>query len=617
MIQWIRGALPRQTATMMAVIVAVVASAGIAPAQDANREASGPRHGIAMSGEPALPPDFAHLPQANPDAPQGGSITFAEVGGFDSLNPYILAGRAPWGVQVFTVETLLGRNYDEPFALYGLLAESVETDAARSFVEFTLRPEARFSDGAPVTVADVMWSFETLGTQGHPRYHTAWAKVATMEQTGPRSVRFTFTSEDRELPLLLGLRPILSRAQFEGRDFSRSSMEPLTGSGPYVVDRVEAGRFITFRRDPDWWGRDLNFYRGQHNLDEIRYDFYADEGVAFEAFTAGLADTWRETRAARWDTGYDFDAVRSGAVVRAEIPHERPSGMMGLVFNTRRALFEDWRVRQALIEAFNFEFVNATLNGGSLPRITSYFSNSVLGLRPGPAEGRVADLLVPYADDLLPGAIEGYSLPVASAGSANRAGIRSATALLAEAGWTVQEGVLRNAAGEAFAFEILLEQGSSEMQSVVAIYTEALTRLGIAVRLTVVDSAQYRERTNTYDFDMTRHALSLSLSPGNEQYLYWGARGVTEPGTRNWAGVDSPAAEAMVEALVTATEQEDFIAAARALDRVLVSGRYFIPLWYQDRSRLAYRAHLRYPEDRLPIYGDWLGFQPELWWSEE
>ena len=575
-----------------------------------------PMHGIAMYGEPALPPDFVSLPHVNPDAPQGGRIVFGESGTFDSLNPYILRGRAPWGVGLLTVETLLGRSYDEPFTLYGVLAESVETNAERDFVEFTLREEARFSDGSPVTVEDVMWSIETLGTDGSPRYHSVWNQIQTMEQTGPRSVRFTFNTDNREMPLLLGLRPILQKAQFEGRDFTESGLIPIIGSGPYVVDRFEAGRFISFRKNPDWWAADLPFYRGQHNFDEVRYDYFGDGGVVFEAFKAGEIHTWRETNAARWETAYDFPAVASGAVVRSLIPHQRPAGLNGLVFNTRREIFADWRVREALIHAFNFEFINQTLNGGVEPRITSYWANSVLGMDHGPAEGRVADFLAPFADELLPGALEGYVLPVSDGSEANRAGIRRATALLEEAGWQVQDGVLRNAAGQPFAIEVLLSQGAAETQSIVAIYTEALRRLGIRVTTTVVDSAQYTERTRAYDFDMARHAIGLSLSPGNEQWLYWGSDGVDQPGTRNWMGVDSAAVDAMISAILTAESQEDFIAATQALDRILMSGRYTIPLWFADRSRLAHRANLRFPE-RLPMYGDWLGFQPEVWWHEE
>jgi peptide/nickel transport system substrate-binding protein len=574
-------------------------------------------HGIAMYGAPALPPDFVSLPYANPDAPKGGRIVFGESGGFDSLNPYILKGNAPAGVSALTVETLMGRSYDEPFALYGLLAESVETDEARSFVAFTLREGARFSDGSPVTPEDVLWSFETLGTQGSPRYASAWAKIARAEKTGPRTVRFTFNTADRELPLILGLRPILKKAQWDGKDFTVSSLDPIIGSGPYVVGPFEPGRFISYVKNPDWWGADLPFNRGQHNFDEVRYDYFGDGGVVFEAFKAGDITSYREANPAAWAGNYAFPAVQSGEVVLSEIPHQRPSGIDGFVFNTRREIFADWRVREALIQAFNFEFINQTLTGGVQPRITSYFSNSTLGMTPGaPAEGREKALLAPFADSLLPGALEGYALPVSDGSEANRKGIREATRLLQEAGWTVTDGVLTNASGTPFAFDILLAQGEDDMLSIANIYVEALKRLGIAVTVTSVDSAQYKERTNVYDFDMTHYIRSLSLSPGNEQTLYWGSAGVTEPGTRNWMGMNSPAAEAMIKALLTATDPEEFTAATRALDRVLTSGRYVVPIWYSDVSRIAHAKQLHYP-DRLPIYGDWLGFQPDVWWYKE
>jgi peptide/nickel transport system substrate-binding protein len=570
-----------------------------------------------MYGDPALPPDFVSLPYANPDAPKGGRIVFGESGGFDSLNPFIVKGSTPAGVSLLTVETLLGRSYDEPFTLYGLLAESVDTDEARSYVEFTLREGARFSNGAPVTVEDVLWSFEKLGVEGSPRYAAAWAKIASSEQTGPRSVKFTFNVVDRELPLILGLRPILQKAQWEGKDFTATTLEPPIGSGPYVVDSFEAGRYISFRKNPDWWGKDLSFNRGMHNFDEVRYDYFGDGGVVFEAFKAGEITTFRETNPAKWASNYDFPAVQSGDVVKSEIPHGRPSGIEGLVFNTRQPIFADWRVRQALIEAFNFELVNQTLNGGVTPRIQSYFSNSDLGAPAGtPATGRVAELLEPYKADLLPGALEGYALPASDGTEANRANIRSATALLEQAGWTVQDGVLKNAEGLPFTFEILLVNGADDMIAVASIYVEALKRLGIEAKLTTVDSAQYKERTTSYDFDMTHYVRSLSLSPGNEQTLYWGSAGVTEPGTRNWMGMNSPAAEAMIATMVAAKDRTEFVAATQALDRVLTTGRYVIPVWYSDISRMAHAKTLHFPE-KLPIYGDWLGFQPEVWWYQE
>ncbi len=575
------------------------------------------RHGIAMYGDPALPPDFVSLPYANPDAPKGGRITFGEAGSYDSLNPFIVNGSPAAGISALTVETLMGRSYDEPFSLYGLLAESVDTDAARSYVAFTLRKGARFSDGSPVTPEDVLWSFETLGTLGSPRYETAWAKVASATAVDARTVRFTFTTPDRELPLILGLRPILQKAQWVGRDFAATSLVAPIGSGPYVVAAIDAGRSITYKRNPDWWGRDLPFNRGLHNFDEVVYEYFGAGTVVFEAFKGGAITVFRETNAAKWLTNYNFPDVTSGKIVKSEIPHSRPSGIEGFVFNTRKPIFADWRVREALIYAFNFELINATLNGGAQPRITSYFGNSTLGMEPGsPAAGRVADLLAPFAADLLPGAIDGYTLPVSDGTEANRKNIRRAIALLAEAGWTVQDGVLKDAKGTPFTFEIVLVQGADETASAATIYIQALKRLGIKATLTSVDSAQYKERTGAYDFDMTHYIRSLSLSPGNEQTLYWGSAGVTEPGSRNWMGMNSPAAEAMIADMLATEDPAEFAAAIQALDRILTTGRYVIPIWYSKVSRMAHQSNLKYPA-HVPLYGDWLGFQPDVWWYEK
>lgn len=575
------------------------------------------QHGIAMYGEPALPPDFAHLPYVNPDAPKGGRIVFGEAGGFDSLNPHILKGRAPYGVGVYVFESLLGQNWDEPFALYGLLAESVETPEDRSWVEFKLRPEAKFSDGTPVTAEDVLWSFEILGTEGHPRYQTAWANVASAEKVDERTVRFTFATEDRELPLILGLRPILQKAQWEGREFGESGLSPVPiGSGPYVIGKFEPGRYIELDRDPDWWGADLPFNRGQHNIGTIRYDYFGDGDVVFEAFKASEIDSYRETNAAAWASRYDFPAVARGEVVKSVIPHHRPSGITGLVMNTRRDVFSDWRVREAMIQAFNFEFINQVLNGGEAPRITSYFSNSDLGMQPGSATGKVAELLAPFADDLPPGALEGYALPISDGSERNRAGIARAIDLLMDAGWTVQNGVMRDQAGNALTFEVLLSQGATETQQIVDIFAGALRRLGISPRITTVDSAQYKERTQAFDFDMAYYTRGLSLSPGNEQRLYWGSDSAAQVGSRNWMGATSPAIDGMIDAMLTSRTREDFTAAVRALDRTLMAERYVIPIWFRPESFLAHNAKLKYPAT-LPIYGDWIGFQPDVWWVEE
>ncbi len=578
-----------------------------------------PMHGIAMYGDPALPPDFVSLPQANPDAPKGGQVVMAVSGGFDTLNPFITNGSAAEGVGALTFETLMARSFDEPFTLYGLLAESIQTDDARTYVEFTLREGARFSDGSPVTVEDVLWSYETLGTLGHPRYHGAWKKVATAEATGPRSVRFTFNTEDRELPLLLGLRPILRKADFDGKDFEATTLDRLTGSGPYVVDTVDPGVSITFRRNPDWWGKDLPVNRGQWNLDTIRYDYFANPVAVFEAVKSGSITAYREDNLARWASRYDFPAIASGEMVKLEVPHDRPSGIIGFVMNTRKPQFQDWRVREAMIEMFNFDFINQTLTGGAAPRITSYFSNSPFGMTPGaPAEGAVLALLEPFRADVPPGTIEGYALPQSDGTAQNRPGLRRALALLEEAGWTIgEDGVLKNAEGTPFAFELLLTIGQDEAASIAAIYVEALKDIGVQATVTMLDSAQMKSRTDSFDFDMTYMIRTMSLSPGNEQNLYWSTESADTEGSRNWMGVKSPAIDAVIATMLTARSQEDAAAAAQALDRLLTAGRYVVPFWYADRNLIVHRRELKQPAT-VQLYGDWgNSYLPALWWYEE
>ncbi|TMV92937.1 ABC transporter substrate-binding protein [Thioclava sp. BHET1] len=575
-----------------------------------------PQGAIAMYGKPALPDGFDHLPYANPDAPKGGEIRFGVAGMYDSFNPWILNGRPAQGISQYVTESLMGRSWDEPFTLYGLLAQSIETDDARSWVEFTLRPDAKFSDGNPVTIEDVMWSYKTLGTEGHPKYRNAWSKVAKMEQTGPRSVRFTFTEPDRELALIMGLRPILEKAQWVGKDFANTTdMKPI-GSGPYVIDKAVPGKYIILKRNPDYWGRNLGFNKGRNNFDFIRYDYFGDGGVVFEAFKGGAINTYKEFNVSNWQRNYNFPAVQSGEIVKSEIPNQRPSGFKGLVMNTRNPIFADWRVRQAMIDAFNFEFINKTVNDGAEPRITSYFSNSELGMKPGPAEGKVLALLEPFKDSLLPGTISGYSLPKSDGKNRNRKNMRSAAKLLQEAGWQVNNRGILEKDGRPFTFDIVLQQGAAETQSIVDIYTQALKRLGIVPQVTVIDDAQYTQRTNAYDFDMAWFWNTPSLSPGNEQMYYWGHKGVTEQGTRNWMGMNSPAAEAMINDMLNARSHEDFIAGAHALDRILTAGRYVIPVSFAPVDRIAHIKALHYPK-KTPVYGDWSGFEPDVWWYDD
>lgn len=570
-----------------------------------------------MYGAPALPPDFVSLPYANPDAPKGGRIVFGNTGGFDSLNPFVQKGTAPWQLRFWGYESLLARSWDEPFTLYGLLAESVRTAPDRSWVEFDLDPRAEFSDGTPVTVDDVIWSYETLGREGHLRYRGLASQVEEIAQTGPRTIRLSFNTADRELALIAGLRPILKKAQWEGKSFADSGLDEIPiGTGAYVVSDFEAGRHVTLRRNPDYWGRDLPIRRGTQNLDELRIEFYGDETVLFEAFKAGELTAIREFNAEKWETQYGFPAVLRGDIVKSEIPHKRPSGMTGFVMNTRRAPFDDWRVREAMLLAFNFEYINDTMTGGAQPRITSYFSNSELAMQPGPAEGAVRELLSRFRTALLPGALEGYTLPTSDGTARNRTNLRRALTVLNEAGWQVQDGRLTHPEQGRFTFDVLLRQGDTGNQTAIELYSRALERLGIDARLTKVDDAQYAARLVDYDFDMTTFRRDLSLSPGNEQRLYWGGHGVDTPGTRNLMGVSSPAVDGLIDAMLAAQTHEDFTTAVRALDRVLTTGRYVIPIWQYDVGRIAHARQLHYP-DRLPIYGDGVGFLPDVWWYQD
>lgn len=575
-----------------------------------------PTHGLALYGAPALPPDMVSLPYANPAAPKGGRLVEGATGGFDSLNPFILKGTAPWQLSRLTHESLMLRSADEPFTLYCLLCESVEVAADRMSVSFTLRAAARFADGSPVTVADVIWSFDTLGTAGHPRYRAFHEQVAGMEQTGPRSLTIRFTRSDRELPLLAGLRPILQQAQWQGRDFADAdpNLIPI-GSGPYVVADHETGRQVTLRRDPGYWGAALPLRRGMANLDEIRIDFFGDAGVMFEAFKAGQITVYRESNAEDWDRRYDLPAMTDGRMMRSEIAHRRPTGITGYVMNTRRPPFDDWRVREAMITAFNFPYLNDTITGGKQPRIRSYFDNSGLSDVTGPAPAAVRDLLAPFAASLLPGTLEGYVLPAGDASERNRSDIRIAGDLLTQSGYGVQDGRRIGPDGTPLRITALVRQGDTANQAILDLYRAALDRLGITLQIRAVDNAQYAENERNLDFDLTPFRRDLSLSPGTEQRLYWGAALADTPGTRNLMGTTDPAIDAMIDAVLAAATPEDFRTAIAALDRVLTAGRYVIPIWAAGPDRIAHDARLKYPVT-TPIYGDRHGWLPDVWWME-
>ena len=451
---------------------------------------------------------------------------------------------------------------------------------------------------------------ETLRDEGRPVYRGYYERVAEVLTPDARTVRFVFAKPDRELPMLLGLMPVLSKDDWEGKDFAATTLEPPVGSGPYRVAEVGGNDRLVLERREDYWGRDLPVNRGIHNFDRVTYLYFRDQNAVWEAFTAGDVDEYRDLDPGHWEDAYGFPAARDGRVERDEISHGRATGMEGFVFNTRRPAFADRRVREALTLAFDFEWLNEAINRGAFERIGSYFDNSDLGFA-GRAEGREREILAPFADDLPPGTLdEGWSPPVSSGDGRNRRNLREASKLLREAGYRVDRGTLVGPDGAPLRFEILL--GSKEDEKVAAAFAKSLERLGIEVDLRLVESAQYQARLNEYDFDMILRRWVLSLSPGGEQRFYFGSDGRERPGTRNYMGADEPAIDAAIDALLAAKTAEEHRAAARALDRVLVAGRYVIPLWYQPSDRLAWWKPLAKPK-RDPLYG----YRPEVWYSEQ
>ncbi|MCC2112699.1 MAG: ABC transporter substrate-binding protein, partial [Hyphomicrobiales bacterium] len=538
-----------------------------------------PQHAIAMHGDPLYPADFDHFRYADPNAPKGGHVTFAVTGGFDSLNPLIIKGRPVWEVRTHVYESLMARGQDEPFTLYGLIAESVETPPDRAWVEFTINSSARFSDSEPVTVDDVAFSFELLRDHGRPNHRNYYSKVARVERPRDRRIRFVFAEAgDRELPLIIALMPVLPKHLIDPESFEKTTLEPPVGSGPYIVTEVDPGTKIVFRRNPDYWGADLPARRGFDNFDEIRYEYYRDENTQFEAFKKGLIDVLVDTDPTRWATGYDFPAVNDGRVVREEFATETPKGMTGFVFNTRRPVFADIRVRKALAMLFDFEWVNNTYFFNAYRRTGSYFEGSALSALGRPASDRERQLLASFPDAIAPEVMDGNYRPMATDGSGrDRKPLRAAMALLTEAGYTLTDGRLVKAeTGEPFTFEFLSK--TREQERLALAYKRTLAQIGIEMSIRTVDSAQYQQRVTTFDFDMVLNWWPVSLSPGNEQSFRWSMESAELEGSFNYAGASEPAIDAMIAAMLAAKEADEFVDAVRALDRVLISGHYVVPL---------------------------------------
>jgi peptide/nickel transport system substrate-binding protein len=595
-------AVARTLAALAFAILAFEALAGPA--------AAAPTHAIAMHGTPAMSDGFTALPYVNPDAPKGGRLVEGVLGTFDSLNPLIVQGLAVQPIRGYVIESLMARSYDEPFTLYGLLARTVETDDVRSYVTFGLDPAAHFSDGTPVTAEDVVFSWQLLRDHGRPSHRTYYAKVAKAEIVDPRTVRFDFADgSDRELPLILGLMPVLAKHAIDVATFENTTLAKPIGSGPYVVAAVDAGKSISFKRDPNYWGRDLPINRGLWNFDELRFDFYRDANAYFEGFKAGLYDVRSETDPGRWQTGYDFPAARDGRVRKEAFSSGLPKFASDFVFNTRRPIFADTRVRQAIALLFDFEWLNRTFFYNLYQRSASFFDDSVLSAYRRPADDRERALLAPFADAVRPDVLDGtWGPPVSDGSGRDRATLRRALELLRAAGYELEGTTLRDrTTHRPFGFEIMVTNRDEERLALT--FANSLAHAGIAASVRMVDAVQYDQRRASFDFDMIEYRWEQSLSPGNEQSFYYGSASAGEDGSRNYMGVKSEAIDAMIAAMLRARDDGDFVAAVRALDRVLISGCYVVPLFYLPQQWVARWSTIEHPS-RTSLFG----YLPETWW---
>jgi len=570
------------------------------------------QHAIAMHGNPALPEDFTSFRYANADAPKGGRIIQGTLGTFDTLNPFVVKGIAVQAVRSYVIESLMTRGFDEPFTLYGLLAQSIETDAARTFITFRIDPRATFSDGRPVTSEDVIFSWQLLRDKGKPNFRTYYAKVAKAEAPDPRTVRFDLTgSDDRELPLILGLMPILPKHAIDPATFEDTTFRPPIGSGPYLITKVDPGKSVTFRRNPAYWGRDLAVNRGMWNFDEVRFDYYRDANAQFEAFKKGLFDVVSEHDPLRWQSAYDFPALRDRRVVKEEFPTGLPKGLLGFVFNTRRAVFSDVRVREAISLLFDFAWINKSLFFGRYERTMSYFDGCELSSHGIPADARERALLADFPNSVRSDMLDGTWSPASGDGSGrDRDTLKHALALFGDAGYELVGTELRNrVTGRQLTFEILVT--TKDQERVALAFSNQLKRAGVDARVRVVDAVQYDRRRLTFDFDMIQNRWDQSLSPGNEQAFYWGSAAADQDGTRNYMGVKSPVIDALIAALLKAQTREDFVAAVRALDRVLLSGFYVVPLFHLPTQWVARWTYIKHPATTSLF-----GYIPETWWRE-
>ncbi|MBW8300386.1 MAG: extracellular solute-binding protein [Hydrogenophaga sp.] len=585
-----------------------------------------PVHGIAMHGEPALGADYTHFPYVNPEVKKGGRINYGVVGTFDSLNSFVLKGmrttaRGIWDPEYGNLfyESLMTRSSDEPFSLYGLLAETVEWDEDRTFIQFNLNPKARWHDGKPVTAEDVIFSFNLLQEKGRTPYSRRLSYmdggskvivVEKMEKVGDNSVRFTFgEGASRETPLILAMSPILPQHAVDPAKFDQTSLEIPVGSGPYKIKSIKAGEKITYERDPNYWGKDIPSKVGFDNYDEISVSYFLEDATLFEAFKKGEVDVYPEGNPGHWAGAYDFPAAKNGDVVKEVFQPGLPSGMLGFVFNTRRPIFADTKVREALSLAFDFEWVNKNLYSGAFKRSQSFWQNSVLGAYGNAADARELALLGAAKDRLPKELLEGsYAMPVSDGSGTDRKILRQAVSLLAEAGYAIKGGKMLDKTGKPLTFEVMTQNVGQEKMAIA--YQRALALIGIQMSIRTVDDAQYQARSNSFDYDMIVKAYPSTLSPGAEQANRWGSGFRDSQGSFNYAGVADPDIDRAIDAFVNARNPEDFRAAVRAYDRLLVAGHYVVPLYHIGEQWAARWTHIGRPE-KTPLYG----YQLPVWWD--